>query len=1528
MMHKVHKQEEGGKMIVLQNIISVLNNSNSLNTLLQKICDLLPEAYTDHGSVSAKIVIDSRVFYSRNYKETQWLERHVFDTPGTKECALEIYFTHKYLEEARRDFALKDTHFLVTVATLLSGAIARSELEKLLYENTERLKELRGINRTTDILSRSATLEESLQEICFFLPEAWQYPEYTASRITYEDKVIKSRNFKVTPWLQSQNFETPDGKKGLIEIYYLKEFPPSFEGPFMKEERNLIDNLAALISGTASKNALQKLLVQNTERLKELKGINQTSLILRQSKSIEESLKMICSILPDAWQYPEYTAVRIIFEKNIFTSRNFKTTRWIQRQYFETPGHKKGTIEVYYLKEFPPEDEGPFLKEERNLLINLANLIAGSATKHVLSKLLNENKERLKELKAINQTSKIIAEGKTIDETLQQICSILPRSWQYPKYTGVRISYAEKTYISHEFPDTVWLQKENFVTIDNKKGTIEVFYLKEFPKEYEGPFLKEERHLLINIGKLISGYLNNYKGRDIYRKNVFRERDKITPTEYRESLVRNKQPLQLFFNKQVLDKYIYLDMMKFKVKEILFVATLYDAFTIQAEDNFFERFMGVIYQYSLFSLPRITGVTSPDEAIELLDTTHFDLVILMVGLDRQSPILLSERIKQKQPDLLVYLLLNQKSNISFFEELVPKISSVDKLFIWNGDSQIFFAIVKSTEDKANVDNDTKIGLVRIILLVEDSAQYYSKYLQILYSIVFGQVQQLLPEVEKNELDKIAKMRSRPKILLARNYEDALYIFNKYKDFMLCVISDVEFERDGKLDKKAGIRFINYAKSHILNLPIILQSSDDKNKKLAKELKVSFINKNSETLLNDLKKFLVQYLGFGDFIFRDKEGNTIARAHSLREFETLLKKIPDDTFYMHALENQYSLWLMARGEIQLAKTLNPMKIGEFRNVRKAKHLIIETLARYKEEKKKGKVLNFEETSTLDEQNIIAYSSGSLGGKGRGIAFISALINNLDFSSFNQKINIRTPKTVIIGTDEFEDFLEKNSFYNDIINKNITYEQIRQRFVNGNLSDTLTERLRIFLDQVKRPIAVRSSSLLEDSISQPFAGIFDTYIIPYKGTQKKATLEKLLRAIKLVFASVYSDEARAYFNAIHHKIEEEKMAIVLQELVGTQYGDYYYPHISGIAQSYNFYPVAHMDPEEGFAVIALGLGAYVVGGRKSYRFSPKYPKIEMYSTRDLLNSSQVQFYALDFSKKDINYVKEGELASLSLLETSIAENHGTLKHLASVYNSSNDRVEQGLNASGPRILNFTDILQYNHIPLADTIDEVLNTIKEALGAPVEIEFAVDLNPTLKGLPSFYLLQIKPLIGSQQTYSIDFSKFDKSKMILYTESALGNGEITDICDIVCVDLPHFDKLKTMEMAADVEYLNDKLKKLNRQYILIGPGRWGTRDRFLGIPVNWGQISNAKVIVEISLANYPLDSSLGSHFFHNITSMNIGYLSVLDSSPSGFIQWNLLNKQAVTHHTKYFKHIQFEKPLSVFMNGKIKSAAIIDNS
>jgi len=1375
------------------------------------------------------------------------------------------------------------------------------------------------------ILAKEQKVSEIFKEVCELVVAKLE-PYVSSVRILFNTVDIKSKQFSETDLFLKQKLSTADGASGELFIYFISTKFEDGNPQLFEEFKNHFSIWATLINGTLSNFQLKTLNTNHTERLKELGGLNATSEILKRSKRLENSLPEICNILPNSFQYPEFTVARIKYNQHTFYSNGFIETPWKITQHFRCSANHNGTIEVFYTQEFPISDEGPFMFEERNLLINMANLISGLATKDILRQLKHNNTERLKELSAINKTSQIIEQGLTIDETLHLICNLLPKSWQYPEHTACCISYEGKSYTSERFEETDWCQIEYFVTIDNKKGEIIIVYLQEFPNEEEGPFLREERNLLINIGNLITGYINKHKGLDVINKRGIIIPEMHKSEDFRKSLITNKKPLQLYFNQQSIDKYVYLDMMKYKVKHILFVATLYDAFMLENEDSFFEKFMGEIYQYSLFSLPRITGVTSPEEALELLETTYFDLIILMVGIDRETPIALSEKIKEKNESVPVYLLLNRKSDVKYFEDLVPTIRSVDRLFVWNGDSLILFAIVKSIEDRINVENDTKIGLVRVILLIEDSTLYYSRYLQMLYSIVFGQVQHLLPEVEKNELDKICKMRSRPKILHARNYEEAIAIFNKYKDFILCVISDVEFDRAGKADKHAGLKFIEYAKSHLHNLPVILQSSEESNRIVASRLNVTFMNKNSDSLLNDLKAFLISYLGFGYFVFRDEKGNKIAVAKSLREFETLLSKVPDESFYIHAVENQFSLWLMARGEIQLAKNLNPIPVGSFDKLNESRQYILDSIKHYREEKKRGKILSFDETSTLDEKNIVLFGSGSLGGKGRGLAFINTLIYNFDFGEITTEINISTPITVAIGTNEFQDFITRNKLKKKVLNPNISYAELRRMFNDASLSESLVEKLKVFVSQIDKPIAVRSSSISEDSITQPFAGVFDTYILPNCATNKQHILELICSAIKLVYASVYSDDARTYYTAINHRIEEERMAIVLQELVGSYHEDYYYPHISGVAQSYNYYPVANMKPEEGFAVAAIGLGSYVVNGWKSYRFSPYYPKVSVYSIKDLLDSTQVKFYALKFTNVNVDLLENGELAALQLLDISEAEKHGTLKHCASSYNYNNDRIEPGLSTPGPRVINFANILNYNHIPLAETLKVILRTVEEAFGSPVEIEFAVDLNRTKNNLPTFYLLQIKPLVTSIQMQHFDFNKIEKSKMLLYTQSSLGNGEINEISDVIYIDPQKFNKLKTLEMAAEIEKLNKLMIENGKKYILIGPGRWGTRDPFLGIPVNWSQISNAKVIVETSLENYPLDSSLGSHFFHNVTSMNIGYFSVIHYSKTDFIHWETLEKQKLENETQYFRHVRFKKPLQVIMDGKQKTSAIIN--
>jgi len=521
-----------------------------------------------------------------------------------------------------------------------------------------------------------------------------------------------------------------------------------------------------------------------------------------------------------------------------------------------------------------------------------------------------------------------------------------------------------------------------------------------------------------------------------------------------------------------------------------------------------------------------------------------------------------------------------------------------------------------------------------------------------------------------------------------------------------------------------------------------------------------------------------------------------------------------------------------------------------------------------------------------------------------------------------IKIQSPKTSVIGTEEFEYFMDRNNL-REFVAVTTDYDEIKQKFMEAKLTDTLVKRMKILLTRITKPIAVRSSGLFEDSLMQPFAGIFETYLLPNSHPDINVRLKQALDAVKLVFASIYSPEARGYIEAVHYKIEEEKMAVVIQEVAGRQYGDYFYPHISGVAQSYNFYPYAHMQPEEGFAVAAVGLGKSVVDGEKAYRFSPKYPATEISSPKDQFQNSQVEFYAVDLSKHDINLL-EGDTAGLAKLDIYEAEVQGNLKHCASVYDANNQVINHGLTMPGPRIVNFANILKYNYIPLAQTIEVVLDVVKEAMGSPVEIEFAVDLTKDKQGKATFYLLQIKPLIGSASDYNINLESIPKENIILYAEKSMGNGMIENVSDVVYVDIDVFDKGDTMQMTYEIEMLNKKFAAENKKYLLIGPGRWGTRDRFIGIPVNWAQISHARVIIETSLEGYPLDASSGSHFFHNVVSMNVGYFSIQPEFSKSFIRWDVLKQQKVVDQTKYFRHVHFDKPLVVSMDGKKRIAVI----
>jgi len=1138
-------------------------------------------------------------------------------------------------------------------------------------------------------------------------------------------------------------------------------------------------------------------------------------------------------------------------------------------------------------------------------------------------KLLYDQRERLKELACINQTNQILNEGKSIDETLQQICMLLPKAWQYPEHTVSRIIFEDKKYVSPNFKQTDWQQIQEFSTLNNAKGKIEVCYTKQFKEEDEGPFLKEERDLITNLATIISNYINSLQAKEILETSLDEDRKNKVIPEIKDSKINSRQLLQKFLNKFNANRDIFHDLMPFKVKEILLVATLYDAYSIENEGRFSEHILGEYHQLNLTSVPRITGVSSIEEALEELNSKHFDMVIIMVGNDKNTPIKISYQVKEKFPYIPIYILLNNNQEISIFKEKAKNLKVIDRIFVWNGDSKIFFAMVKHLEDKVNLENDTKVGLVKVILLVEDSEKYYSRYLPLLYNSVMEQTRRIIEDVSTDDLYKVLRLRARPKILLASTYEEALDAFHKQQENLLCLISDVKFKYRGITDKEAGFKLVNHIKTILPELPVIIQSSDISNADRAYQLQSIFINKNSESLMQDIKSFISHYLGFGNFVYKNASGRKIAEAKSLKEFERHLDTIPTESLVYHGKRNHFSLWLMARGEIKIAKMINPVKVTDFKTNKEFREYMKYVIRKYRNEGNAGKIVNFEEMAINDETNIVSLGSGALGGKGRGLAFVNTLIYNLNFSEILPDIHVKTPKTSIIGTDEFDLFLDRNHL-NEKIYTEYDYETVKKWFLEGELSVNLTKRLKILLKLIEKPLAVRSSSLFEDSTMQPFSGIFETYLLPNNDPDFNERFRQLSDAIKLVYASIFSSNARTYFEAVNYKIEEEKMAVVIQEVVGNEYDGYFYPHISGTAQSHNYYPVAHMNPEDGFAVAALGLGKYVVEGERTYRFSPKYPTLEIISNKDLFKSSQVHFYAVDLKKNHIDLLKNGEDAGLAQLDLYEAEKHRTINHIASVYDPENDRIDPGITSYGPRIINFANILKFEYIPLSKTLQVILDVVKEALGCPVEVEFAVDLNKDSSGRASFYLLQIKPLLGTEDDYKINMDKIEEEKLILFTGKSMGNGKLDHIKDVIYAKVGEFNKLKTQEMADEVEKLNKIMLTDHKQYILLGPGRWGTRDKFIGIPVAWPQISNAKVIVEIGMEDFPLDASLGSHFFHNVTSMNVGYFSVQLTAGTDKIYWEKLEKQRVVHETKYFKHVIFDEPLEVIMDGRKRISVI----
>ena len=968
---------------------------------------------------------------------------------------------------------------------------------------------------------------------------------------------------------------------------------------------------------------------------------------------------------------------------------------------------------------------------------------------------------------------------------------------------------------------------------------------------------------------------------------------------------------------------VFHELMAKKVTEILLVSSPYDAFIMEEEGRLAER---IIHEYRGLNLsrpPMLTWVSSAPEALNALSQKKFDLVITMPQVDETNAVVLGRQIKSKFPELPVFLMIQNTSRHLLDRKYTDR-NSIDRLYVWYGNSDLLLALIKNLEDRMNVAYDTQRARVRVIIIVEDSPIYYSSLLPLLYKEIVTQTQAVMEE-SLNDEHRILRMRARPKILVAQTYEEAVDLYQKYTPYLLGVFCDVRFPRNGKLDDVAGFKLLSMIKKGSPDLPLLNFSSEESNRKLAQKIPAVFLNKNSPTLHSEIRSFFMQYLGFGEFVFRLPEGKEIGKASNLREMEDILPTMPDESVFYHATHNHFSSWLMARSEIMLASKIKPVKISDFESIGDAKKYLVSIIHDRRMGRQKGIITEFDSDHFDPDADFSKIGKGSLGGKARGLAFMSTrLKNSPEFLDKFKDVNLSVPKTLVVSTEAFDSFISENNL-RDVATGEFSDAEIIRLFTTAQVPEWLKLDLEQYLDHVRYPLAVRSSSLLEDAQFQPFAGIYKTYMIPNNHPDLNKRLEQLILAIKLVYASTYCQNARAYVKSTFHRTEDEKMGVIIQKLTGERYGDYFYPSISGVAQSYNYYSIAYMKPEDGLAHVALGLGKIVVEGGAALRFSPKYPQfLPQFSTvDDMLENAQRFFYALNLTKFPDDLALN-EDATLERLEVNDAVNDAPVRHLCSTYMAQDHRIRDGVQASGYPVCTFANILKYQSFPLAEILKELLGIGRAGMGCPVEIEFAVKMPFDEGQKPLFELLQIRPMAVNQNNLEIEISAEDISKAFCYSSMALGNGQFQEIEDIIFVNPDTFDAADTIEIAAEIGNVNKEMTLSNRKYLLIGPGRWGSADRWLGIPVNWTDISGVGAIVETTFKGLKADPSQGSHFFHNITSLGISYLNTSEGGED-FIDWKWLRSLSAAKETPHLKHIILKKPLTIKIDGKQSKAVII---
>ena len=965
--------------------------------------------------------------------------------------------------------------------------------------------------------------------------------------------------------------------------------------------------------------------------------------------------------------------------------------------------------------------------------------------------------------------------------------------------------------------------------------------------------------------------------------------------------------------------------MPFRVNDILLVSSLYDSFILREDGRLNELLIGESLELNLHQVPGITHVSSGAEAVELAQSQRrFNLIVTNLQLGDMDAAQLAREIKTAGLDVPVIVLAYDYREIQNFVARNPR-TEIDRIFLWQGNARILLSMVNYIEDKRNVLHDTKAMSVPVLLMVEDDITYYSLFLPVIYTEIISQSRRLLGEA-LNLAHKLVRMRARPKILLCSNYEEAEREVMKYREYLLGVLSDVEFPRAGELTAEAGFELAAMVRETVPDVPIVLQSSRTEFMERAHQKGYSFLQKRSPTLLGDLRHILTEEMGFGDFVFHLPDGTTeVARAADLNALETLLQTIPEESLAYHGQHNHFSHWLMARTEFALAQKLRPRKVSDFGTLENLRHDLIESIAEYRREQSQALIGEFNAaTFQPSESFFLQIGGGSLGGKARGLAFIRHILRQRGVGRSLPGIRIAVPPTLVLTTEIFDRFLYDNDLLDLAIHGTDDAEMTR-RFLEASFPISLLDNLLAFLEAVHYPLAVRSSSLLEDSQYQPFSGVYETFMLGNQHPDIQVRLEQLLEAIKLVYASTFSQHAKAYVRATPYRLEEEKMAVVLQQVVGEAHGNRFYPDFSGVVRSRNFYPIGPIKVADGFAAVALGLGRGVVSGGKCLTFSPRHPRhlVQFSSVEDMLANSQTEFWALELNHPLHTDDPASELREVSF-GLDVAEGDGTLQMLASTYSADNHAVYDGLSRKGPRIVSFAPILKHGTFPLPQILDRLMGMGEDALGRPVEIEFAVRLPRNANDVADFGFLQLRPLVLSREGEDIRMEDVGPESLICQSSVVLGHGRLQDLRDVIVVDSHRFERARSHDVAQSVAHFNARLSEANIPYVLIGVGRWGSTDPWLGIPVAWDQISGARVIVESGFRDFRVAPSQGSHFFQNLTAFQIGYFTVNPDAGEGFIDWEWLGQQPAIDEHGCVRHLRFDSPLIVAMNGKTSQGMI----